>query len=134
MNGQVKTLNYASDCNTNLDGEVNMQFTASTTDKVTGRMKAVYWHIHKDRWKHLKQINFPVSAKKPFIDILIGVDYSDLHASQAKIMGKVGEQIVRLTSLWWTVLDIHNNLSLHQRWEASSVEIIRIPWMKSMQH
>lgn len=76
-----------------LDGKVAMPFTVNTTDKVTGRMKIVDWNMYKDRWDLLKQIKFPVPENKSFVDTLIGLNYSDLHASHAEVIEKAIEPI-----------------------------------------
>ena len=73
-----------------------------TADKVTGNLKAVNWTEYKDKWDHLKQIQFPKLSSRPIIDLLIGTDYSDLHYSLRDIKVQPGEPIVRLTPLGWT--------------------------------
>ena len=45
---------------------------------MTGDMHAVDWQKHKSNWKHLENIEFPEVGPKPIVDILIGVDHSDL--------------------------------------------------------
>lgn len=54
--------------------------------------------------EHLKEINFPKLGPKPKIDMLIGLDYSDLHYSYRDIRGKPGEPVARLTPLGWTCI------------------------------
>ena len=85
-----------------LDGQLVASFPESTTDRVTGSLKAVDWDRFKDQWNHLRHIHFPVPSKKPVVDILIGLDYSDLHTSLEEVVGKIGEPTARLTPLGWT--------------------------------
>ena len=75
-----------------------------TADKVTGNLKAVDWSDYKNKWDHLKQIQFPKLSSRPVIDLLIGTDYSDLHYSLRDIKGQPGEPIARLTPLGWTCI------------------------------
>lgn len=72
-----------------------------TADKVTVNLKAVNWTDYKDKWDHLKQIQFPKLSSHPIIDLLIGTDYSDLHYSLRDIKGQPGEPI---TPLGWTCI------------------------------
>ena len=80
LNGQVDTFETmpVTVIVESLDGKVNIKFTANTTDKVTGRMKAVDWNKYKQRWEHLKDVAFSTPVKKSLVDILIGINYADL--------------------------------------------------------
>ena len=62
-----------------IDGKVDMKIHAFTADHVTGNMKAINWRSFADKWNHLKGIAFPIAGARPIIDILIGIDYADLH-------------------------------------------------------
>ena len=99
-----------------LDGRVKISFTANTTEMVTGKLKAVNWNLHKHKWNHLENIQFPViSTDKALVDVLIGLDYSDLHASIKEVIGKVGEPVARLTPLGWTCVG------------SSDIKIVKAP-------
>ncbi|XP_070556535.1 uncharacterized protein [Ptychodera flava] len=87
-----------------VNGRVDMKVTAFTTDKVTGNMQVVDWSKYAGRWSHLDGISFPKLGSKPIIDILIGMDYADLHYSYRDIRGRPGEPIARLTPLGWTCI------------------------------
>ena len=70
-----------------------------TVKQVTGGMKVINWNEHKNNWSHIKDIQFPEPSSKKFIDILLGMDYSQFHTS---IKGKKKDPIARLTPLGWT--------------------------------
>ena len=106
LNGHVETFETVPTSVTleSLDGKIKIPFTATTTDKVTGSLKAIEWNKHKERWKHLKDLMFPTPAKKNFVDVLIGLDYGNLHSSLEEKIGKIGEPVARLTPLGWTCI------------------------------
>lgn len=85
-----------------LDGRINMKITAFTANRVTGNMKAVNWARYAKDWNHLKDIKFPYLGPRPIVDILIGIDYADLHYSIKDVRGKPGDPVARLTPLGWT--------------------------------
>lgn len=87
-----------------LNGKCKVDMSVFTADKVTGNLKAVNWTDYKDKWDHLKEIQFPKLSSRPIIDLLIGTDYSDLHYSLRDIKGQPGEPIARLTQLGWTCI------------------------------
>ena len=62
-----------------LSGQVNMKVDAFTVTRVTGNMKSVNSVKNKQGWKHLKGIKFAVLSKRVIADMLIGIDYPDLH-------------------------------------------------------
>lgn len=64
-----------------LDGRISMRITAFIANRVTGNMKAINWARYAKNWNHLKDINFPYLGPLPIVDILIGIDYADLHYS-----------------------------------------------------
>ena len=96
-------------------GKVNTKIAAYTTEKVTGDMKVVNWNKHATKWKHLENIQFPVIASKPLVDILIGLDYADLHYSVQDVRGQPNEPIARLTPLGWTCIGIPQDDHLRQQ-------------------
>ncbi|XP_064627878.1 uncharacterized protein LOC135487738 [Lineus longissimus] len=85
-----------------LDKRIDMMITARTTDNVTGDMKAIDWRDYADKFEHLKDIAFPKHGKRETIDMLIGVDYPELHFSLKEVAGKNGGPIARKTRLGWT--------------------------------
>ena len=50
----------------------------------------------------MSALNFPDPCPRPIVDLLIGIDYPDIHYSHHDIKGKPGESIARLTPLAWT--------------------------------
>ena len=93
-----------------INGKVDMKIHAFTADRVTGNMKAINWRSFANKWNHLKGIAFPIIGARPIIDILIGIDYADLHCSIQERKGKSGEPIARLTPLGWTCVGHINGL------------------------
>ena len=87
-----------------MDGKVNMKIEALTANRVTGDMRAVDWRKHAKKWKHLANIAFPTIGPRPIVDILIGIDYADLHRSLEEVIGAPGEPIARRTPLGWTCI------------------------------
>ena len=85
-----------------LDRKVKTKIQAFTVNRVTGNLKAVNWAVMARKWKHLKDIKFPSVGPKPTIDILIGVDYADLHCAHMEVKGGSNELVARLTPLGWT--------------------------------
>ena len=71
---------------------------------VTGSYQVENWRERKVRWPHLVQCDFPLPAKDGVVDLLIGVDYADLHYSFVDIRGNVGEPVARLGPLGWTCI------------------------------
>lgn len=117
LNGQVKsfyTVPVVFELES-LDGKVNIAINAYTTDKVTGDMKVVDWNRYAEKWDHLKNIQFPVTASKPFVDNVIGLDYADLHYSVMDIRGMPNEPIARLTPLGWTCIGFPQDHRLRQQ-------------------
>ena len=51
---------------------------------------------------HLKKIIFPDVGPKPIVDILIGVDYADLHCTEMEVKGESNRPVAQLTPLGWT--------------------------------
>ena len=67
-------------------------------------MQVVDWNVYKSKWKHLRGIKFPPVGPRPILDLLIGVDQSDLLYSLEDVRGQPGEPIARLTPLGWTCI------------------------------
>ena len=93
-----------------IDGKVDMKIHAFTADSVRGNMKAIDWRSFENKWNHLKGIAFPIIGARPIIDILIGIDYADLHCSIQERKGKPGKPMSRLTPLGWTCIGHINGL------------------------
>ena len=93
-----------------INGKVDMKTHAFIADRVTGNMKAINWRSFANKWDHLKVVAFPIIGARPIIDILIGIDYADLHCSIQERKGKSGEPIARLTPLGWTCVGHINGL------------------------
>ena len=56
------------------------------------------------KWEHLQGINFPDIGPRPVVDMLIGIDYAELHYSIKNIFGQPGEPVARRTPLGWTCI------------------------------
>ena len=97
-----------------LDGNVDIKMSAMTTDRVTGDLKVVDWDNNKHKWNHLQNIDFPKVGKCRQVDLLIGLDYLQLHRSYEDVCGNVGEPFARLTPLGWTCIgNVKKNDSVH---------------------
>ena len=92
-----------------LNGQTDTTITAFTTNRVTGNMQPINWKQHARKWEHLAGIQFPNLGQRPTVDVLIGLDYSDLHYSYRDVRGKPGEPIARLTPLGWTCIGNPND-------------------------
>ena len=85
-----------------MNGNVATKMSAFTAERVTGSMKVIDWEKHVGKWSHLKGIQFPDPGKRPNVDLLIGVDYAELHYSFKDVRGQPGEPVARLTPLGLT--------------------------------
>ena len=92
-----------------LNGQTDTTLTAFTTNRVTGNVQPINWKQHARKWEHLTGIQFPNLGQRPTVDVLIGLDYSDLHYSYRDIRGNPGEPIARLTPLSWTCIGNPND-------------------------
>ena len=106
LNGQVETfetkpVKFELE---SLDGNVRMNVSAFTANRVTGTMTVVDWYKYKKQWPHLKSIDFQRCATKPIVDILIGQDCPSLHYALKEVRGNPGEPVARLTPLGWTCI------------------------------
>ena len=75
---------------------------AKTINNVTGNLQTIDWNNQAKQWKHLQGIDFPKIDTNNKVDLLIGLDYSELHRSLYEVYGDKGEPIARLTPLGWT--------------------------------
>ncbi|KAK3732000.1 hypothetical protein QZH41_005502 [Actinostola sp. cb2023] len=106
LNGQVDTFETmpAEFGVESLDGRTSTKVSAFTADRVTGNMKVIDWNNCAKKWNHLRSVNFPYLGPRPIVDVLIGIDYADLHYSIQDIRGNPEEPIARLTPLGWTCI------------------------------
>ena len=91
LNGQLKSFETTPvECTIeSLDGKTSLKVTALTTGKVTGNMRAMDWTTCADEWPHLRNINFHKLGPRPIVDMLIGLDCTDLHFSLQDIILEV---------------------------------------------
>ena len=106
LNGQEDTFETMPvECGIeSLDGRINREIAAFTANRVTGNMKAVNWTRYAKNWNHFEDIKFPYLGPRPIVDILISIDYADLHYSIKDVKGKPGKPVARLTPLGWTCI------------------------------
>ena len=64
-----------------MDGKTSERISAFTATTVTRDMQPVDWKRQAIKWKHLQGINFPNLGPRPVIDMLIGIEYAELHYS-----------------------------------------------------
>ena len=106
LNGQVETFEtrpvYVE--LGSLTGDVKLGVTAYTATRVVGTMTAFDWTECTQRWSHLRHISFPSIAKRPVVNVLIGLDCTDLHCAIQEVRGRPREPIARLTPLGWTCI------------------------------
>ena len=91
------------------DGHVSQEVVLHTTRHVTGNMRVVNWAQKGKQWPHLADVKFPSTGKRPIVDMLIGIDLSDLHCALKEIRGAPGEPVARLTPLGWTCVGLMGN-------------------------
>ena len=89
-----------------ISDDVDIRVIALTVKRVTGNMKVIQLSQYAHKWPHLKYIDFPDTSLRPVIDLLIGIDYLDLHSSYKEIRGLEGAPIARRTPLGWTCIGI----------------------------
>ena len=70
-----------------------------TAERVTGDKNVIQWSKHSAKYEHLKAFDFPELGPRTIVDLLIGIDYPDLHYSYHDIKGQPGEPVARLTPL-----------------------------------
>ena len=106
LNGQIETLE-TKPVNVELqsaDGKVSVKVNAYTANRVTGDMNVIDWNENHMKCPHLRSIKFPLNAKKPIVDVLLGLDCLDLHCAIEEVRGQPGEPVARLTPLGWTCI------------------------------
>ena len=106
LNGQVETF-QTKPINVevkSITGNVSTMVSACTVDRVTGNMPVVEWNKFKQQWSHRRNIDFPTSATRPIVDMLLGLNCADLLYAIQEVRGKPGEPIARLTPLGWTCI------------------------------
>lgn len=79
-----------------------MSIEATTVEHVTGNLQTIDWNKQSHKFKHLQGLRFPSVKHKNTVDMLIGVDYANLHCALHEITGELGEPVARLTPLGWT--------------------------------
>ncbi|XP_022806800.1 uncharacterized protein LOC111343871 [Stylophora pistillata] len=121
LNGQEDTFETPVECGIeSLDGRISIRITAFTAKRVTGNMKTVNWARYAKNWTHLKDVNFPYLGPRPIVDILIDIDYADLHYSIKDVRGRLGELVARLTPLGWTCIG-HPSLCLELNYRTNFI-------------
>ena len=60
---------------------------------------------------HLKGIQFPDPVISPIVDLVIRVDYAELHYSLKDVRGQPGEPVARLTLLVWLKGDYQSSFA-----------------------
>jgi len=106
LNGHVETFQTSPvECTIeSLDGKSKLSITAFTAEKVTGDLRAIDWNTFSRQWPHLQKLEFPKLGSKPTVDVLIGLDCTDLHYSFKDVRGAPGQPVARLTPLGWTCI------------------------------
>ena len=102
-------------------GKLTPVIEAFTINDATGDLKTVNWKAINRNWDYLSGVNFLQVNSRNKIDMLIGVDYPDLHFSLKDIRGKPGQSIARLAPLGldshWKSKQNYNKMapkSIHQ--------------------
>ena len=103
LNGHVETFQtLLVECTIeSLDGKSKLTITAFIAEKVTGDLRAIDWGIFSGQWPHLQKLEFPKLGSKPIVNVLIGLDCTDLHYSFKDIRGAPGQPVAHLTPLGW---------------------------------
>lgn len=78
------------------------KLSAFTSERVTGDVEVMSWKKHAAKWSHLTLIQFSNLGIRSIMDLLIGVDYAELHFSFKDIRGNPGEPVARLTHSGWS--------------------------------
>ena len=66
---------------------------------VAGSYRDVDWNKHQGKWPHLTQCRFPRPPNNGLVDLLIGIDNTQLHYSHVDLRGKPGGPIASLGPL-----------------------------------
>lgn len=68
-----------------VDCRTKTEVEALTADKVTGDMCVNNWRKYQNKWNHLIGPEFPGLGRHSVVDILIGMDHSELHYAYQEI-------------------------------------------------
>ena len=97
-----------SKCNSDEDAT----FAAFVLPTITAPVKTVDWNIEKLKWPHLLDVQFPKQSQRAQVDILIGLNAPQLHASLQERHGSTTtDPIARLTPLGWVCFGPHPDTS-----------------------
>ena len=73
-----------------VDGRFSKEISIKTCpQKVTGNYRVVNWSEYQNKWPHLTQCSFAKPANDGIVDLLIGIDNSELHYSHVDLRGKM---------------------------------------------
>lgn len=103
---------------------------ALTVNDVCGKLKPHDWSLLSKDWTHLQDIEFPHPGKR-VVDMLIGVDYPELHVAIEERNGKKGEPIARKTPLGWTCvgpISKTNRVSVYHVTQVNTFKCCSINW------
>jgi len=87
-----------------IDGKTCARFSAFAATQVTGNMRPVTGKGNWESGSTCKVLTSPILAlgcPRPIIDLLIDIDYAELHFSIRDVRGQPVELLVRLTPLGW---------------------------------
>ena len=88
------------------DGSTKLDIRVRCTPNPVGDWVPVNWNEQKEKWVHLRTINFP-DIQEEKCHVLLGQDYAFLmSALQADIEGNPGEPIARKTRLGWVAMGL----------------------------
>ena len=62
-----------------IDGKTRARISAFKATWATGNMRPVNWKGQSGVWKQMQGVDFPNLGPRPIIDLLIGIDYAELH-------------------------------------------------------
>ena len=89
-----------------VDGRFSKEISIRTCpQKVTGNYRVVNWSEYQNKWLHLTQCSFAKPANDGVVDLLIGIDNSELHYdSHVDLRAENGGPIARLGPLGWSCI------------------------------
>ena len=87
-----------------VEGDIDVTLQAYASQNVAGDVNVVDWQRQKYHWEHLQSIQFPDLAPSAGIDLLIGMNLSQLHYSYRDVKRYAGEPLARKTPLGWTCI------------------------------
>jgi len=76
-----------------IDGKTRARISSFTEIRVTGNTRPVSWKGQSGKWKHLQGASFPNLGPWPIIDMVIDIDYAELHFSIGNDLGQPGEPV-----------------------------------------